>query len=568
MINEILRDYLVNFPEEEKKISIAVKQAENTKNEAELFNRKNFIGHFTSSIFLLCPKEKKILLIEHKILKKFLQPGGHIEIQDNNPLDAALRELYEETKLSREQVLYRPLDITNKLVPIHISSHYIPENQKKKELGHYHHDLEYLFIIEKTEDIIIDKNESNGFQWVDMDIFQRQEHFADINFKIKELLSKRSAISFFDRVFNSYVDRNKINKQSLKDVRCIAVQHILPSTYDFILYLNKIFGKVIIYAKPKSIDYRIKECLEKRGIKIRVAKRVDSIIQYYLDGDTKTKTILLDIGGYFSSICREKNKNIIGIIEDTENGLQKYESFFENSYYKIASVARSCLKDNEDMLVGKSIVNAADAILREENILINYSKCAIIGYGKVGEGIARSLLENNIKPYVIEKNPIRALKAVNNFCYIQSMENALRESKVIFCATGQKSLDIINFRNIRNGAYVVSVTSNDDEFDMQYLKEEYNFLEITDHITKIYNNNNYFYLINDGHAPNFIFNAAIGSFIYPVLAECLCLMINLLCNSSCHETNIKKEIIISTMADKQNIAKEWIEEFISPKLID
>ena len=200
--------------------------------------------------------------------------------------------------------------------------------------------------------------------------------------------------------------------------------------------------------------------------------------------------------------------------------------------------------------------------------MINYSKCAIIGYGKVGEGIARSLLENNIKPYVIEKNPIRALKAVNNFCYIQSMENALRESKVIFCATGQKSLDIINFRNIRNGAYVVSVTSNDDEFDMQYLKEEYNFLEITDHITKIYNNNNYFYLINDGHAPNFIFNAAIGSFIYPVLAECLCLMINLLCNSSCHETNIKKEIIISTMADKQNIAKEWIEEFISPKLID
>ena len=31
---------------------------------------------------------------------------------------------------------------------------------------------------------------------------------------------------------------------------------------------------------------------------------------------------------------------------------------------------------------------------------------------------------------------------------------------------------------------------------------------------------------------------------------------------------IRKKIITSTMADKQNIAKDWIEEFISPKLID
>lgn len=188
MINEILQDYLANFPREKKKISIAIKQAKNTKNESELFDRKNFVGHFTASIFLICPSEKKILLLDHKSLKKFLQPGGHIEPADKNPLDTALRELFEETKISREQISYLPFDPANKLVPLHISSHFIPENPKKKELGHYHYDLEYLFTINETKDIVIDQNESNGFEWVDLDLFLKQEHFNSIIPKIYAII--------------------------------------------------------------------------------------------------------------------------------------------------------------------------------------------------------------------------------------------------------------------------------------------------------------------------------------------------------------------------------------------
>ena len=194
MIASILKEYFKFYPAEEKDLSLAIKQAKTSLSDQELFDRKNFVGHFTASIFLICPSEKKILLLDHKSLKKFLQPGGHIEPADKTPLDAALRELFEETKISREQISYRPLDSANKLVPLHISSHFIPKNPKKKELGHYHHDLEYLFTINQIKDIVIDQNESNGFEWIDLDLFLKQEHFNSIIPKIHAIISSKERI--------------------------------------------------------------------------------------------------------------------------------------------------------------------------------------------------------------------------------------------------------------------------------------------------------------------------------------------------------------------------------------
>lgn len=567
MIHDILENYLYHYPSEKDNLSLAIKQSEGVSisNEQTLYDRKNFIGHFTASIFLICPSEKKILLLEHKSLKKLLQPGGHIEASDKDPLSAALRELFEETKINQEKLYYRPLDSINQLVPFHISSHYIPENPKKNELAHYHHDLEYLFTIDMTENVCIDQNESNNFQWVSLEIFAKQDHFKLALPKIREIMSKRSASFFLNSFIQKYITQNGINKEHIKKIRCIAIQHILPSTYDFILSLDNLFEKLVIFAKPKSIDFPTKKRLEKKGIEIRMAKRTDNIVDYYLGNDKKTKTVLLDIGGYFSPIYKERPNNVIGVVEDTENGLQKYEEHLKNYSYPIASVARSCLKDNEDMLVGKSIINATDTILRNKNIVLSYCRCSIIGYGKIGSSIARGLLEVNIKPSIVEKNPIRALKAVNEYCYIQPLSKVLEDSKIIFCATGQKSLSVADFRCIRNGAYIISVTSSDDEFDMQYLDEEYSKKDEDQYITKYYNQNNYFYLVNNGHAPNFIYNAAIGTFIYPVLAECLCLLLQLIFYS--HKNQNHNCIMYSSEDNKRLIASEWLNEFTLPRII-
>jgi len=51
---------------------------------------------FTASVFIV--SEGKVLLHFHKKLRKWLQPGGHIEL-DEDPNQAAIREAKEETGL-------------------------------------------------------------------------------------------------------------------------------------------------------------------------------------------------------------------------------------------------------------------------------------------------------------------------------------------------------------------------------------------------------------------------------------------------------------------------------------
>jgi 8-oxo-dGTP pyrophosphatase MutT (NUDIX family) len=126
----------------------------------QVTSRKNLNGHITISGLILNQKQE-ILHIKHKILQKWLLPGGHCEEEDSCLVDACLREIKEETNVS-------PLDL--RLLqdnPINFDLHFIPENTDKCEPTHWHCDFRFAFqLLSSTPSIILQNQEVTSFKWI------------------------------------------------------------------------------------------------------------------------------------------------------------------------------------------------------------------------------------------------------------------------------------------------------------------------------------------------------------------------------------------------------------------
>jgi 8-oxo-dGTP pyrophosphatase MutT (NUDIX family) len=105
------------------------------------FKRSNKLGHITASGLVI--HNGKVLLIFHPFIKRWFQPGGHID-DGELPIDAAIREVYEETG-------FVCVPDTLDLEPIDIDIHEIPANPKRGEDAHLHIDLLYCLRISHEE---------------------------------------------------------------------------------------------------------------------------------------------------------------------------------------------------------------------------------------------------------------------------------------------------------------------------------------------------------------------------------------------------------------------------------
>ena len=143
-IEQMLNGYLARFPEDRTK-KTAFTDFVAAFDGPALYNRKNFTGHITAGGIVVSRQSGRILLLKHKQLGKWLQPGGHVETGDATVSAAAIREIREETGIRQEQL--EPLRFPNETsCLIEVDSHFIPRSDAKKEEAHTHHDMRFAFL--------------------------------------------------------------------------------------------------------------------------------------------------------------------------------------------------------------------------------------------------------------------------------------------------------------------------------------------------------------------------------------------------------------------------------------
>jgi len=127
----------------------------------ECFARSCAPGHVTGSAFVVSPDLRRCLLVHHRKLDCWLQPGGHAD-GDPDIAAVALREAREETGLAGLRFAREG----EPRLPFDLDVHGIPA--LGGEPAHEHHDVRFLLIADPLETPVASP-ESNAVRWFDRD---------------------------------------------------------------------------------------------------------------------------------------------------------------------------------------------------------------------------------------------------------------------------------------------------------------------------------------------------------------------------------------------------------------
>lgn len=185
-ILETLEKYKKYFKNEEKRFELLEKQLQDNEN---LWTRKNFNWHLTASAYIFDKSMQNFVVIHNINLDKWLVPGWHWEEWDWEMQNTAKREAMEETWLSQLKLCF--WHNQNEMIPIDIDTHYIPENKKKDERQHFHHDFRYIFIYDwDFSEINIETQEIKWFQILNINDDLTKLAWNDVILKIKNISKK------------------------------------------------------------------------------------------------------------------------------------------------------------------------------------------------------------------------------------------------------------------------------------------------------------------------------------------------------------------------------------------
>jgi adenosylhomocysteinase len=274
---------------------------------------------------------------------------------------------------------------------------------------------------------------------------------------------------------------------------------------------------------------------------------------------TGKRIVLIDIGGYFSPFADNdssvRSAAVLGVVEDTENGHRRYADIRAVSL-PVFSVARSSLKISEDLMVGSSVLFSLERILREASEVFQPGVCLVLGFGKVGKGVAIALRSRNARVLVYDSDPIRRIEALGWGFSIPERAQALCSADIIIGATGCESVTADDLDLLKDGTILVSASSKDIEFPLDKLRKTHLIAHTTKTLKKFDLSGRNIYVLYGGYPINFRDHGVVGSFLALSQAEIMLCIIRLL------NGEVPAGLHEMVETDRTRLASEWLRHFV------
>ncbi len=157
MLSDLLARYAPSDAHESAMAARLRAFLETVKNSNDAFSRElagedAARGHVTGSAWIVNENRTRVVILYHAKLNKWVQPGGHCDVQ-SDVLQVARREAQEETGLDVTPLGAEIFDI---------DVHAIPEYWNTP--SHFHYDIRFLFQADDAQTPIV-SNESREVRW-------------------------------------------------------------------------------------------------------------------------------------------------------------------------------------------------------------------------------------------------------------------------------------------------------------------------------------------------------------------------------------------------------------------